>query len=232
MNRVFKNVQVGFSFILREGKKDVVYYLNSKHEVKKRELVHSTIFSGREGQELYADILKTVSANYRWSGDIVEVFDPEVEEYEDVQLPIYDEAGTYLGMKLLENLPTIQMVEKAKEHEQKKIQSYNFMQYVQNGLKFNKNNICTVVESYFEIMPDYVDNNRFCVICIASPYKNKKYLYLVVDKNMAKKKVRNGILYIQVPKKVVDFVLGKNRLCSRYIIAQRIGIKRVVVKAV
>lgn len=116
MNRVFKNVQVGFSFILREGKKDVVYYLNSKYEVKKRELVHSIIFSGREGQELYADILKTVSANYRWSGDIVEVFDPEVEEYEDVQLPIYDEAGTYLGMKLLENLPTIQMVEKAKEY--------------------------------------------------------------------------------------------------------------------
>lgn len=224
----------GFTFAIKEGEKCILYYVDEKHEIYERTIPQkNTVIA-----DLYEDILKTVPVFYNRNGNIIKIFDPKYEEYEDIEVPVYcindDYKIVYMCTNYFAHVPTIRMVQKAFEYYEKiskDMQKSVLLAKIEDGLKYNKDGISTIVETYYDIT-EYIDSEEFCIFCIKKPYKNRiDYQTLVIDKKAALNKSKNGVIRLCVPKEMVDFVSGKGDMCSRTMIAHELGVKNVFIKA-
>lgn len=231
----------GFSFIVKEGDKNYSVY-DTNIFSHKREL------AAIEGDDEYISLNMELLDMYGFSYNKVnntrlELFDPKIEEYEDVELPLYRKdknsrfGGSYTYMNttsILKKVPTKKMVEASKNYLSAfrlRCMKDALLGEIVTCIEFSCDCISTIVETDYKITPDYLDMEKYYTFAIKEPYRHiGKYQTLIIDKERAKEKAKDGVLQIAAPKGVAGIIIGKGGRCTKAM-AQELGYKYIVVKA-
>lgn len=238
---VLNCAKTGFSFIVKEGDKNYSVY-DTNIFSRKREL--AAIEGDEEYISLNKELLDMYGLSYKKVSDTrIELFDPECEEYEDVELPLYRKdknsrfgsSYTYMNTtSILKNVPTKKMVEASNKY----LSDFKFrvvkdalIAEVDCNIEFGLDLVSTIVETRYKITEDYLDMEKYYTFAIKEPYKHVgKYQTLVIDKKRAKKEAKDGVLQIAAPKDVAGIIIGKGGRCTKAM-AQDLGFKYIDVKA-
>lgn len=235
IDNVFHLPPAGFSFIAKEGKLEYSVY-DTKVMARKREL--ETVEGEPKNIDLYCEALGYYTSSYKRIGENkIEVWDPDVVEYEDVELPLYrknkDKSFTYMReVKLLKGVPTQKMVNASKA-------------YLANIRKqMRKDAVNAEAEAYIQVSPDgvstilqknypveeFFDEEEYYTFPLKRPYKYVgDYVTLIIKKSNISEYLDNGRLPILVPNAYAGMAIGKGGRCSKKM-AEDLGIKLVDVK--
>ena len=237
---VFNNAEEGFSFIVKEGDRNYSVY-DTKISSHKREL--AAIEADEEEIKLCRDLLDRYEMSYnKVSNTRLELFDPECEEYEDVELPLYRKdkkqkfSGSFTYMNttsILKNVPTKKMVEASKKYLfnfKLRVVKESLIAEVELNIRFSSDLVSTIVVTSYKITSDYLDAQKYYTFAIKEPYKHfGEYQTLIIDKERANENAKDGVLMLSVPKEVAGIIIGKGGRCIKKI-AQDLGFKYIDVK--
>lgn len=230
--------QKGFSFIAKEDGKYVVYDVEG-YFWRARRLPQIT--GDEEMINLQAEVYDAMKVSYRKvSNNLIEVFDPDFEEYQDVDLPLYRAAMyatsfSYMGTTfIVKQVPTANMVKKAYEYKSRidqEIKNLALLGEITDGITYGYDGVSTIIETDYQITYDYLDNAKFYMLDIKTPYGSyRKYKTLVVSKEDAHENAINGVLELRVPSEYVGIVIGKEGRRTKAM-AQEMGLRYVKVNA-
>lgn len=231
----------GFSFIVKEGDKNYSVY-DTNIFSRKREL--AAIEGDDEYISVNMELLDMYGLSYKKvSNTRLELFDPKIEEYEDVELPLYRKdknsrfGGSYTYMNttsILKKVPTKKMVEASQKYLSDfkfKVIKGTLISEVECTIELGLDLVSAIVETNYKITPDYLDMEKYYTFAIKEPYRHiGKYQTLIIDKERAKEKAKDGVLQIAAPKGVAGIIIGKGGRCTKAM-AQELGYKYIVVKA-
>lgn len=235
---VFNIPRKDFSFLVKKSVGDYRVYDTREHYYLERELPYKT--GEEDAVKLFTLVLDEIGAKYRMIGkNKVEVFDPEVEEYEDVELPLYQEVKprnfSYLNCEYFaKNVPTKRMVKAAEEYMakvEKEIKQAALLGEVRCGIDCGHDNVSTIIETRNEITPELLNADVFYTVILNKPYKCcGSYVTLVIDRDAVVENAKDGVLHLIVPKKWAGIVIGKGGRCTKEM-AKALGLKYIDVKA-
>lgn len=199
------------------------------------------IVGDEEMINLQTEVYDAMKVSYRKvSNNLLEVFDPDFEEYQDVDLPLYRAAMystsfSYMGTTfILNQVPTANMVKKAyeyKERVEQEIKKVALLGEVTTGIIYSRDGVSTIIETDYVITYDHLDTKKFYIMSIKTPYKSyQKYMTLIVSKEAAQEFSRNGVLEIVVPSNYVGIVIGKEGRRTKEM-ARELELKYVKVNA-
>lgn len=235
---VFSVPEIGFAFIAKEGKSEYhVYDIRNIRPVK-RQLARLT--GDEDSIKLQIEILECYASSYKQVSDnAIEVWDGNVEEYEDVELPLYrknkDRTFTYLNTTFyLKNVPTLKMVTASKEalaNIKKRVSIDAIIAEVECNMNVSFDGVSTVIKSRISV-EDILDKEKYYTFLIKEPYKGRgQFETLVIEKSNVGVYAEDGVLQIGVPMEVAGIVIGKEGRCSKKIAAD-LGLRYLDVKAI
>lgn len=229
--------QRNFSFIAKEGKLKYFVYDIIGSFCKKRQL------ASKDGDvsdiKLYQEVISYYTSSYKKVGDTkIEVWDPDVVEYEDVELPLYrknnDGSFTYMRMStLVKGVPTQKMVKASKKYLSK-IDENVKIEGIKGEVEFNIKNGCDGVSTILKracSIEKLLDENEYYTFVLKKPYKYvSKYETLIIKRSNILDKLKNGRLEILVPKEYVGIAIGKGGRCAKKM-AEDLKVNFVDIKA-
>ena len=229
----------GFSFIAKEGAGNYEVYDVEGCFWKARRLPQVT--GDEEMIQLQAEVYDAMDVSYRKvSNSLIEVFDPDFEEYQDVDLPLYRASSyatsfSYMGTTfILKQVPTANMVKKAYEYKERvdqEIKRLALLGEITNGIDYSHDGVSTIIETDYQVTYDYLDESKFYMMYIKMPYRSyQRYKILVVSKEAAHENATDGVLEIAVPSEYAGIVIGKEGRCTKAM-AQELGLRYVKVNA-
>lgn len=237
---VFNKPKKGFTFAVKE-KVGVYHVFDARSEflIQERKLAQQDL-GDKETADLYEEVYKMMEASYCRKGNIFEFFDPNCQEYEDLDVLLYRKGKgykeyTYTGSScIIKHVPTLKMVKKSEEYSEmlaKEILRTSLIGEIENMIHISPDGVSTIVETNYEVTPEFLENDDYHLFCIEKPYKwrgtNKT---LVIKKAAISDFAKDGVLPIAVPKEVAGIVIGKGGRCTKEM-AKSLGLKYIDVKA-
>lgn len=212
----------GFSFVAKSGKSDYRVFDTIGGYYFERKLPYRT---GSEALiELLVEALKKLGAGYKIiSPNEVQIFDPSVEKYEDVEFPLYKELSiyrySYIGCDyIVKNVPTRKMIkaaEKYMEYIEKVFHRIELLSEISVCIGIN-DSVSTIIKKdndIFEVLTGE-DLQRYYIRTLSKPYRGYgKYVNLVIDRNA----IKNRELHVNVPNEWAGIVIGKGGRCTQEI---------------
>lgn len=230
----------GFTFAVQE--KVGVYHVfdvRTEFSFQERKLAQLDL-EDKETADLYEEIYKMMKASYCRKGNTFEFIDPDCQEYEDLDVLIYRKSKkprefVYTGSSyIIRNAPTLKMVKKSEEYAEKlakEILRTSLIGEIECMLIVSADGVSTIVETNYEVTPEFLENDDYHLFCIEKPYKWRgSYKTLVIKKSAINDFAKGGVLPIAVPKEVAGIVIGKGGRCIKEM-AKSLGLKYIDVKA-
>lgn len=231
-----------FSFLVKIelGVYEVYDYLKSLGYRIKRELP-GIEFKNSKDAELFAETVEVLGYSCKQFGNRILFVDPEHEEYEDVDLPLYkkdDKYGirySYLNTSYcLEGVPTLETVKRANSYYDlvyQELKKAHLIADVEMKIDMSVDFVSTILDTR-EDVSKILDNNEYLVFHIYKPYgTNVKYKTLIISKERAKSYVYNGVLSILVPKEIAGLIIGKGgKNCKA--MAEELGVKNICIDVI
>lgn len=236
---VFNVPRRGFSFLVKKGKGDYQVYDMKDYFYTPRELPCKT--GDEQTVELFIEVLKDFGAGYKIiSPEKVEIFDPAVEEYEDLELPMYQEIKlhnfSYLCDYAVKGVPTKKMVEAAEKYAvklDKEIERCALLGEIRTEIDCIHDGISTIITTgkTVDSILSEEDLKGYYVRTLNKPYKGRgSYVTLVIDRTLIPEMSKDGVLHIAVPKDWAGIVIGKGGSCTKQM-AKDLGLRYIDVKA-
>lgn len=239
MINVFNVPKDGFSFLVKKGKGDYRVF-DTQWRYFERELPCRT--GDEENVQLFVELLKMFGAGYKMVGqNKVEIFDPECEEYEDVELPLYQEVSSrnysYMGFDYIaKNVPTKKMVAAAEKYLvklEKEINRTSLLGEIRVEIDCRADCVSTIIDTDKEVTDVLTEEDlkTYYVRTLNKPYMGRgSYVTLVIDKTAIPEMAKDGVLPITVPKDWAGIVIGKGGRCTKEM-ARELGLRYIDVKA-
>lgn len=237
----FNKPKKGFVFAVKE-KIGVYHVFDARGEfliqLQERKLAQQDL--DKETADLYEEVYKMMEVSYCRKGNVFEFFDPDCQEYEDIDVPLYRKGKgykeyTYTGSScIIKNVPTLKMVMKSEEYAEKiakEILRTSLIGEIECMISVSADGVSTIVETDYAVTPEFMENDDYYLFCIEKPYKGRdSYRTLVIKKAAISDFAKDGVLPIAVPKEVAGIVIGKGGRCTKEM-AKSLGLKYIDVKA-
>lgn len=238
----FNTPKKGFVFAMKE--KVGVYHVfdaRSEFSYQERKLAKQD-WKDKETADLYEEVYKMMEASYCRKGNTFEFFDPDCQEYEDLDVPLYRKNKgkcyneyTYTSSScMIKHVPTLKMVKKSEEYSErlaKEILRTSLIGEIENMIHISADGVSTIVETNYEVTPEFMENDDYYLFCIEKPYRGRgSNKTLVIKKSAISEFAKDGVLPIAVPKEVAGIVIGKGGRCTKEM-AKSLGLKYIDVKA-
>ena len=219
---VFNVPRKGFSFLVKKGKCDYQVYDMKDYFYTPRELPCKT--GDEQTVELFIEVLKDFGAGYKIiSPEKVEIFDPAVEEYEDLELPMYQEIKLHNFSYLCDYAVKLD----------KEIERCALLGEIRTEIDCIHDGISTIITTD-KVVEDILlkeDLKGYYVRTLSKPYKGRgSYVTLVIDKTLIPEMSKDGVLHIAIPKAWAGIVIGKGGSCTKEM-AKDLDLRYIDVKA-
>lgn len=229
----------GYTFAVKE--KVGVYHIfdvRSEFSIRERKLFQ-IVYKEKKTADLIEEVYELMKASYNRNGNTFEFIDPDCQEYEDLDLPIYRKGKryneyTYMGFSyVIKHVPTLKTVMKSEEYADglaKEILRKGLIGEIETMLEFSLDGVSTIVDTDYAVTPEFLGNSDYHLFCIEKPYKGQSlYKTLVIKKELINDFAKDGVLPIAVPKAWAGIVIGKGGRCIKEM-AKDLGLKYIDIK--
>lgn len=239
---IFNSPKKGYAFAVKE-KVGVYHVFDARTEfsIQERKLAQK-VCTDKETADLNEEIYKLMEASYIRNGNTFVFIDPECQEYEDIELPLYRKAKetgfkeyTYTGTTYtIKHVPTLKMVRKSEEYTErlaKEILRKSLICEIECMIGISLDGVSTIVETNYAVTPEFMENDDYHTFSIKKPYRGLgSYKTLVIKKSLIKDFATDGVLLLAIPKDMAGIVIGKGGRCTKEM-AKSLGLKYINVKA-
>lgn len=239
----FNKPKKGYVFAVKE-KVGVYHVFDARTEflIQERKLSQQ-VFEDKETADLYEEVYKLMEASYSRNGNTFVFIDPECQEYEDIELPLYRKSSKGIGIKeyiytgssyMIKHVPTLKMVMKSEEYAErlaKEMLRTSLIGEIEMTINISADGVSTIVETDYAVTPEFVENDDYHLFSIEKPYRGLgSYKTLVIKKSLIKDFATDGVLPLAIPKDMAGIVIGKGGRCTKEM-AKALGLKYIDVKA-